>query len=81
MPRLTDQIQYNRSFGEYQASDADESGGTYYYYGFVNKSEGWYILRLKNDNTEFRYVAGDSAYTTAWTDRGSQSYDYFYTIF
>ena len=68
--------------GEYYISDKDDDTTTKYY-GFVRSDGAWYIMRETTDSGDqlYRYVAGSSAYTTAWTNRATQSYDYFYTIF
>jgi hypothetical protein len=70
--------------GEYQISDKDDDTTTKYY-GFVKNDGSWYIMRETTSSGDqlYRYVAGSSGYTTAWTNRaaGGTVYDYFYTIF
>jgi len=56
------------------------------YFGFVNRMGEWYIMEQdtsagSNDLQTYRFVKGDSGYTTAWTAREAQTYDYFYTTF
>lgn len=63
---------------KYKINDLDESTSTKYY-GFTAMDGAWYILRLTS--TTVRYVKGSSGYTTAWTNRASQSYDYFDVVF
>ncbi len=65
----------------YAASDVNESDGTYNYYGFLKSDGSWYIMRTTKTNTEIRYFAGTSDYTTNWTGRASLSYNYFNVIF
>jgi len=66
----------------YGITEIDDAGATFYY-GFVNKEGGWYIL--KEDDTAgdlaYRYSKGVSDFSTAWTNRGAQSYDYFDVTF
>lgn len=51
------------------------------YYGHVDKGGGWYILRLNDASGQVRYARGASGYTTAWTARAAQTYDYFSITF
>lgn len=67
---------YDDITNQYKISDIDSTNG---YYGFVDAAGNWYIM--KETSTSYRYVKGTSGYTTAWTNRASQSYDYFYTTF
>lgn len=74
---------YNGKLGErdnlddYKIGNIDTS--TPAYYGFTDKDGNWYIM--KNDSGAYTYVKGASGYTTAWTNRATQTYDYFYNIF
>lgn len=61
----------------YAPSDIEES--TTSYFGFVNSAGGWYIMKV--DSGAYRYIKGDSDYTTNWTGRAGLSYDYFYNVF
>ena len=63
---------------KYKITDIDSAGDTKYF-GYTDKDANWYIRQLTG--TTSRYVKGSSGYTTAWTNRATQSYDYFYTIF
>lgn len=69
---LTDQLK------DYFLTDIDDSTSTEYY-GYTEKNGAWYIKKVTS--TSVRFCRGTSAYTTAWTNRASQSYDYFYSIF
>jgi hypothetical protein len=64
---------------DYHISDSDESG-TVKYYGYVNATGGWYILKDGGDGT-YRYAIGKSTYTTNWTGRVALTYYYFYELF
>lgn len=64
--------------GAYEISDTDDDAEPNYY-GYLKSSGEWYIM--KEESGTYRYVKGDNAYTTAWTSRASQSYDYFDEVF
>lgn len=64
--------------GSYEISDTDDDAEPNYY-GYLKSSGEWYIM--KEESGAYRYVKGDDEYTTAWTDRASQSYDYFDEVF
>ena len=49
------------------------------YFGFTKADGGWYIMW--NNSGSWRYLKGDSGFTTAWTNRVGAGYDYFYNIF
>ena len=51
------------------------------YFGYTNSAGNWYIMKIDTVASSYRYVKGDSAYTTNWTNRAALGYDYFYTIF
>lgn len=51
-----------------------EDTGTYVYYGFSAADGSWKILRKTIATNVFRYSTGASDYSTAWTNRASQSY-------
>lgn len=63
---------------EYAISDTDDDAEPNYF-GYIKADGAWYIL--KEESNTYRYVAGSSAYTTAWAARTTQSYDYFNEIF
>lgn len=50
------------------------SDATYKYFGFENKDGGWYIMRKTLADSTFKYSAGASNYSTAWTNKSSQTY-------
>jgi len=55
-------------------ADIATSEGGYNYYGYVRTNGEWVILRSNTAETEYRYCFGASDYSTAWTNRASQSY-------
>jgi len=58
-----------------------EATATYKYFGFQKSDSGWYIMRKTIATKKFEYVAGASAYSTAWTNRASQTYTDYATAF
>ncbi len=58
----------------YKVTDIDDS-----YFGYLKSDGSWYIMRESSGT--YRYVKGDSDYSTAWTGRGELSYQYFNVIF
>ena len=69
----------SNSLTNYKISDVDDSTNLEYF-GFLEKDSGWYILKISG-STEFRYVKGTTGYTTAWTGRAGQSYQYYDEVF
>lgn len=61
----------------YEISDLDE--GATAYYGYTDKDENWVIKQVTS--TTIRYCVGVNNYTTAWTNRASQTYSYFHQVF
>ena len=51
-----------------------EETDTYKYFGFEMITGAWYIMRKTIATDVILYAAGDSDYTTAWTDRVQQTY-------
>lgn len=58
-----------------------EATATYKYFGFQRSDGYWYIMRKTIATNVFEYVAGTSAYSTAWTNRASQTYTDYATAF
>lgn len=72
----------------YQISDQDEkaSDGDIVYYGFLNQEGEWYIMEEDQSVDagglqEWRFIKGDSAYTTNWAGREALSYADFQATF
>ena len=67
---------------EYMFSDKDDDASPNYY-GFLNSEGGWYIMKetISAGADTYRYIKGDSDYTTNWTGRAGLSYGYFNDIF
>ncbi len=68
---------YINPIAGYQPSDKDEAS-TAKYYGFVDGNANWYIMKWDTSADTFRYVFGTTGYTTAWSNRASETYTYFF---
>lgn len=73
----TTQIELVSPLDKYFPADIEEAATSYY--GFTDKDENWYILRATA--TQNRFHSGSGNYATAWTNRASHSYDYFFNKF
>lgn len=71
---------YTKETGSYSISDI-EATSTYKYFGFERSDGYWYIMRKTIATKKFEYVAGTSAYSTAWTNRASQTYGSYSSAF
>ena len=71
---------YMKETGSYSIANK-EATATYKYFGFQKSDGGWYIMRKTIATNIFEYVAGASAYSTAWTNRASQTYTDYATAF
>lgn len=69
---------YSKPTDAYALSDIDDSTTTEYY-GYEKSDGGWYIKKLASNAITF--VKGSSNYSTAWTNRASQTYASFATTF
>jgi hypothetical protein len=64
------------TFDDYHISDMDIASDTKYY-GYEDKEGNWHIQREITSTGTYRYASGSSDYSTAWTNRASQVYNYF----
>lgn len=62
----------------YSISQIDDSVPSYF--GFVNHSGAWFIMRESEDSA-FRYVKGDTNFSSNWEKRGGLNYNYFDRVF
>jgi len=66
----------NNALGSYAASNQDNSGATYQYYGFQKKTGDWYIVRFKIDVANviiYGYAKGSTlaTYDANWNASGN----------
>lgn len=62
----------------YKISQIDDS--TPAYYGFVNKTAEWFIMR-EDSGGNYRYTKGSSDFQTNWNSRAALSYSTFDVVF
>ncbi len=65
---------------EYKISEIDDNG-VVSYYGFLNKSGGWMVMRENTQENSFRYSKGDSGFSINWGGRADLKYDYYHNLF
>jgi hypothetical protein len=58
-----------------------EDTGTYKYFGFSAADGSWKLTRKTLATNVWRYSTGASGYTTAWTDRATQTYNTYDATF
>lgn len=63
----------------YNISEIDE--GIVTYYGFINNTGGWLIMKEDTDTSSFRYAKGNSNFPKNWNSREILKYDYFHNLF
>ena len=63
----------------YRITEIDDS--IVAYYGFTHKDGSWFIMQEDTDTGSFRYVRGDSNFTSSWSNREHFQYDYFVNVF
>lgn len=68
------------SLSHYHINEKD-TGSNLKYFGRTDKDENWYIQRMDFAAEEYRYASGSGSFPTAWTNRASQVYNYFYVEF
>lgn len=56
-------------------------GDTLTYLGYLDKDGNWYITEIDEANGTQKYVKGTSGFTTAWSNRASNTYEDFNNIF
>lgn len=82
MPGIQDSFYMRGVLDGYVVTNQDTPGSPNYY-GYVNRQGVWYIMRetTAGDVRTYAYVRGETGYSTAWTDRATQTYGQFDAIF
>ena len=65
---------------DYKVDDFDTSGNPVYV-GFQKKDGNYYIMRVNTSSGAIDYTKGASGYSTAWTNRATESYSDFASTF
>jgi len=63
----------------YKISEIDDASSPAYY-GFIDKTGAWFIMK-EDSSGAYRYVKGDSGFSSNWTNRANLSFGYFDAIF
>ena len=63
----------------YKISEIDDASSPAYY-GFVDKTGAWFVMK-EDSSGAYRYVKGNSNFSSNWTNRASLTYGYFDEIF
>lgn len=69
----------NQPMDGYKISEIDSN--IISYYGFINKDEAWYIMRVDTEKGSFRYSRGESNFSANWSNRENLKYGYFSNLF
>jgi hypothetical protein len=64
----------------YKISEIDDNN-TITYYGFIDNTGAWFIMREDIDANSFRYSKGESDFPGNWRNREHLKYDYFHNLF
>ena len=74
---------FNKVFNAYHLVDIDEGSASPQYYGFVRQDGYYFIMKatISSGVTAYTFSKGTSAYSTAWTNRASETYAVFSSVF
>lgn len=74
---------FNAVFNAYHLVDIDEGSASPQYYGFVRQDGYYFIMKatISSGVTAYTFSKGTSAYSTAWTNRASETYAVFSSVF
>lgn len=63
----------------YKVSEVDYGVNTYY--GFIDRGEGWFIMKEDLNAGTFRYIKGETNFQDNWKKREKLEYDFFNQVF
>lgn len=63
----------------YRVSEVDYGVSTFY--GFIDRGEGWFIMKEDINAGTYRYVKGNINFRDNWNNREDLKYDYFNRVF
>ena len=66
---------------DYKLARLPVPGDTLTYLGYLRKDGAYYITEIDETNGTQKYIAGTSGFTTAWSNRASNTYLDFDSIF
>ena len=64
---------------DYTISEVDYGISTFY--GFIDRDEGWFIMKEDGNAGAYRYIKGNAGFRNNWKNRENLKYDYFNRIF
>lgn len=83
--QINDYAAFGFLYDGYKVNDQANKAGddSITYFGFLNKFGEWFIMKqaVSGSTISFRFVRGNSGYTTAWSAREAASYDYLDVTF
>lgn len=74
---------FNTVFDAYHVVDIDEAAASPRYYGYI-RFDGYYFIMKATTTagvTAYTFSKGTTAYSTAWTNRASETYAAFTAVF
>jgi len=74
---------FNDLYNAYKIVDIDEAAASPRYYGYL-RQDGYYFIAkatISAGITNYTYTKGTTAYSTAWTNRASETYAAFNAVF
>ncbi len=63
----------------YKISEVDY--GVNSFYGFIDRRDGWFIMKEDLNEGTFRYIKGDANFRENWNNRNNLKYEYFNQVF
>lgn len=69
----------NQPLDGYNISEIDDN--IISFYGYTNKDNAWFVMRIDTDTGSCRYARGDSNFPDNWSNRENLKYDYFSSVF
>lgn len=69
------------TLAHYKLDDFDTSNDPTFYLGYQDKDGNYFIKRINTSTGAVDYTKGASGYSTAWTNRASESYSDFASTF
>ena len=78
---LATEAKQDATLFHYKLARLPVPGDTLTYLGYLDKDGNWYITEIDETNGTMKYVKGTSGFTTAWSNRASNTYQDFNQVF
>jgi len=74
---------FNDLYNAYKVVDIDEAAASPRYYGYLRQDGYYFIMKatISAGVTAYTFTKGTTAYSTAWTNRASETYAAFNAVF